>query len=623
MQSVSSRFLAALESPAQPVLYRIELMAVSGFNFPADVEATATASSVKHTYAGSGIADLFFAAGNVVDGQSREAIRYAVCDTDECETDSDFCCVGAEADNLLTPGWWSEVESDSTGVFATPPHIEITYSQPIAANRIRLTTTVAYCGLSRARVAVKYQGEQNYTNLGDWEFMEARTTVDLGMVKEVKAIMVQPLATARGNQPARMLEVEPLLEFSVDTLGSLESYVQSISVEKCSGELRAFEPARPGFGINRISLELSREAPLTPDEGQLIRVLMGFDPSEMLAQGVFLISEVNEGVNSWRITGHGLLSLTAHYQLPDWVFRGHKTSELATAILNWAGFDTGAIVFDLESDDVWDWYILEAGKCSEALNDMALTAGVAIYEDEHAGLHCRNNYGDSVMLIGDSWIADINRTKPQEINYVQVNYGSYLEAAEDEILRASGDLGASAVQSYVYSFSKSPVINVFSPVVNSFRDSDNNDLTLPSITAWYADAYSLNVTLANLTNVAGTFQMTVRGIPLDKSGNEAIYEAKDIASIRRRGVRPYNAPPLYTSSAEAAKAYGDRLLTYMRHASGAMTVAINRPLLHLQLRDVVTVDSGRLGIHGDYLVVAIELELDTTVLQLIPIEAVI
>ena len=621
MQPVSPDFLAEFIGTNQKLEYVVELLESSGFNFPEDVEVTVTASSTKNTYRGSGLVDSFFQGSNVGDGQAGEPHKYAVLDDQGvAKAGGGFRVAGEGA--KYTPGWWSEVRSDGSKNFASPPYVEVTFDPFVEANRIRVSTTSVYPGVHTVNIKAQYQGSSGYTDLGDFLFgTGSRVIADLGEVKKVEKIKVTAIKTKYTYSYARLTEVEPVVEWSAETLGALEDYCEGLQVRKSSGSMSAYTPASPGFGINELTFSLSKECWITPAENQLVVLHVGFN-GELLQQGVFIISEVNEGVDAWNVTAHGVLSLAAYHRYPDSVFQDVKPSVLIASLLEWIGFAAGEISFSLASDAAWEWYIVESGPCDESLRKAAEAFGVAIYEDELGQVHARSSYGAPVMTITDDLIDDISSTKPREINYVAVHYSNIRKGMPDVVLSASAPLAASETKSYIFRISKSPAMELQVPYIESFKDSNNQDLTLPTITAWAADAYSLTVTVQNNVATAGTFTVKLVGTPLDKGSNEAIYEAKDAASIRRRGIRPYEAK-LYTNSTTQAKTYGDKLLKYLQACSGTINLTLNRPAPHLQLRDVVRVNSTLFGINADYVVVTIELDQDETTLGLIPKTAVV
>lgn len=620
MQTVTQDFLDHFNGTEQTLEYRVELLESSGYNFPEGVAISATASSTKNTYRGSGTVDTFFMADNVGDGQAGEPHKYAVCDLGVAKTDNGFLAAGEGA--KYGPGWWSEVRSDVNGDFASPPTLEVVYTPALEANRIRVSTTSVYSGAHTVNIQVWYAGDSAYTDLGDYAFgTGVRVIADLGVVKNVAKIKVSVKKTKTASTYARLTEIEPVVEWSAETLGTLEDWCENIQVRKSSGSVSAYTPASPGFGINELSFSLSKECWITPAENQLVILSAGFG-GELLQQGVFIISEVNEGVDFWNITAHGFLSLAVYHRYPDSVFQNIKPSVLLTTLLEWLGISGDAIDFYLASDTAWEWYIVEGGSCDDTLRQAASALGVAIYENEDGRVQVRSSYGAPVLTITDTIIGDIAQTKPREINYVTVHYGNIRAGREDVVLTGTGALAASETKTFIFRMSKSPCIKLQQPYIESFKDANNNDLTLPTITASAADAYSLTITVRNNVATAGTFTVKLRGVPLDKGSNEAIYEAKDINSIRRRGIRPYEAK-IYTNSATRAQAFGDALLKYLKGCSGALTLTLNRPAPHLQLRDVVRVDSDLFGIHADYTVAEINLNGDETELNLLPKGAVV
>lgn len=624
MQTVTAGFTAHFEGPEPALEFQVELMESSGFNFPEDVDVTVTASTTKNTYSGSGSVDDNFEAGNLADGQAAEPIKYLVLDQAVCTLDAGFCLGGDGA--KYTPGWWSEVKSDATCSFTSAPEVVVEYDPAVEANRIRVSTTTAYSGVKLVNLQAFYDGDPGYTDLGDFDFgTGARVIADLATgatLKDITKIKVTVKSTKAASDYARLTEIEPVVERSLDTLGTLEGYCENIKVRKCSGSVSSYAPASPGFGVNEFSCQLSKVSGVTPAENQLLVVSAGFD-GELLQQGVFIITEARPGPDAWNITARGVLSLAAYNPFPDSVFKDSKISEILERILSWVGISEEEITFTLAADTVWEWYITEHEHGDDVLSKAAEALGVAIYETEDGEVVVRNSYGASVLTIDDDLIADLDKSSPQEINYVIVHYGSIEEGQPDYVLSASAPLEASETKTFVFSYNKAPILDNNPPFIEAFIDEDGEDLTAPTIQEWSADAYSLTIKVVNNVATAGTVSIQMWGTPLDKNAGEAIYEATHSDSIKRRGIRPFEAT-IYTNSATRAKAYGDALLKYLRACGGMLRVTLNKPAPHLQLRDVVTVDSNEYDIDAvDYVISQMDLGEDDTVLVLIPGTAVI
>jgi len=625
MQSVSAGFITHFEG-AEPCLeFQVELMESSGFNFPEDVAVVATATSTKNTYSGSGVEDTNFEASNLADGQAGEPIKYLVLDQAVCTLDEGFC-LGGEG-SKYTPGWWSEDKSEATCSFTSSPEVEVEYDPAVEANRLRVSTTTAYSGVKLVNLQAWYDGDLAYTDLGNFDFgTGARVIADLATgatLKEVTKIKVTVLSTKAASDYARLTEIEPVVERSLETLGTLEDWCENIKVRKSSGSVSSYAPASPGFGINELSFSLSKESGVTPAENQLLVVSAGF-AGELLQQGVFIITEAKPGPDAYNVTAHGILSLAAYHNYPDSVFRDSTISTILKRMLSWVGISEDEITFELAADTEWEWYITEHSHGDDVLSKVAESLGVAVYEAEDGEVYVRSSYGASVLTITDDLIADLDKSSPQEVNYVIVHYGNIEPAQPDYVLSASAPLEESETKTFIFSYSKAPILDDNNPpFVESFVDDEGEDLTLPTILEWSADAYSLTIRVENTVATAGTVSIKMWGTPLDKNAGEAIYEAINNDSVKRRGIRPYEAT-IYTNSATRAKAYGDALLKYLKACGGMLRVTLNKPAPHLQLRDVVTVDSSEYAIDEvDYVISQMDLGPDDTVLALIPGAAVI
>ncbi len=622
MQTVTAGFKAIFARGYQTPQFRVELLESSGYNWPAGVTATYTSSGEKTSDFDT------FAAANVGDGMSAEPAKYLVLDRG-ATIDNAFRFSGPDMRYNL--GWWSDILSGAGKLFVTPPWHNTLYSVAIRCNKLRVTTSKAYSGLKTANVTVWYDGENLAGaghDLGDQDFGTGdRVSIILSAwpdAKLVKQILVTPKETKTASDYARILEIEPMLEWSYDTSGSIEEYVSSLTIEKSSGTIKAYKKAPPGVGINVCKFKLDKGANITPTRNQLVRVYMGWN-DELVSQGIFIISDAVPVPDGYDVTAHGHLSLVKDYPYPDTIYKDRTCQAMLTELLTWTGLGSGDLVFEWKTggNATWGWYVVEGKDTEKTLSDMAEHFNVSVFEDELGKIHVRNDYSAaSVLTIDDDMIASYGRAKPEEINTVVVSYGALAQGSRDVVLSGSVELEASETKEFSFRLSRSPCISLEPVYVESFKDDSETpvDLAPPTLNWYSADAYTVVVSLTNTVATAGTVTLKMYGVPIVVSDKELLYTCEDADSRKRRGKKQHPIT-LFTNSAAQAKLTGDDCLKYLTAARDTLRLTLNRLAPHLQLRDKVTVDSDELGVNADYLVSSCSLTqgANETEVELMPI----
>ncbi|NPV54552.1 MAG: hypothetical protein HPY71_13725 [Firmicutes bacterium] len=617
MQPVSQAFLDEFAGANPKPKIAVSVLASSGFAYAEGLSISATASETKETYPGSGVSDQAFAATNVIEGISSEPKRYAVTDVGTY-TDQGWATYGPGS--KYNPGWWTRQKSDSTGALPSPfPYVQVDYTPYAVASRLRVTTTTAYPGLSYCSLAYRLYGSTQDITVGPLQFVNGRAEYDLGDIKQITRITCYAISTQQPSDYGRVLEVEAVHEIGEDAGLAIEDYVLDARIIKSSGTQQALAPALPGVGLNELRLTLSRDCQWIPKPHQLVQVKMGYG-NELLPQGYYLVSEVSPGLDTIDIIAHGLMSLANNHLVPALVFSGQKRSAIISELLAWSGLANTTVA--LESDDVIDWYIVD-NQCEviRALGDACQALLLAVYEDETGAIVIRDVYGTPVATLEDELIGALGEQTYKPVNHVQVFVTRITEGAQDSVLSASGRLEAGATTTYTFTLSKRPVTRFVSvPWVRSFRSDAGSELPLPEIVDWGASCDSLWIELKNTTQTAGTFEIEMDGVPLLISKDDAVVEAKDDDAIRLYGYYTHDVH-IYTLSTARAQNLASALLNYMSQASRQLKVRINRPAPHLQLRDVITVDSAVAGIQADYVITEISLDLNSTELNLVKKEA--
>jgi len=608
-QSYTDQFNAARRTGA----VEISLIAQSNFNLPEWAEPTATASNQKSAY---------FAPANVVDGESSEPIKYWILGRG-CKLGDGWCLLGSLSKH--NPGWWSSTKSDGSGNFATAPWLEIAYAQAVDANFIRVVTTKVFSGVAGFTLKAWYQGDAGYTTIGSYTFgaLEYSKTVYLGEVKLVTKIKVEVTSTKAATQNAKIVEVEPVLEWSPDST-PVSNFVKSYRINKSSGMNSPGKPAAPGVGANSLSIDFNRDIEdlSAPEENMMVILRQGFG-TDLVEAGRFIIMEPpSETKDGWSCQAYSSLQLSKFQEMPDLIFNNRTTQEIVLYVLTGLGIPEDKITFSLSSNPVWTWYIVQGQSIDQILSTIADHFGVAIYQLEDGSVAVRSSYGSSVATLTDSYIEGLEVLPATVINAVVVHYSIVKKLAEDEVwsLDNSITVPASSSLTYIFPISKSPAIDLKTP---RWTDKAAGVDAYVSISSWRCNGFYLNLTLTNSSGSAQVVPegaLSMRGKPLSLSA-ERVVEVKNQMSIRKIGRREFSTA-LYCASDSVAQGVANKMLSYLNKAATVYRVTLNRPMPHLQLRDVITINSNFFGITDEVVVTNIDLDHGTTSIECIDKEAV-
>lgn len=613
MQSVPSSYTDQFNAARRTGAIEISLIAQSNFNLPEWAEPTASASNSKSSH---------FAPANAVDGESSEPIKYWILGRG-CKLGAGWCLLGDLSKH--NPGWWSSSKSDASGDFSTAPWLEITYAQAVDANFIRVVTTKVYSGVEDFTLKAWYQGDAGYTTIGSYSFgsTEYSKTVYLGEVKQVSKIKVEVNSTKAATQNAKIVEVEPVLEWSPSST-PVSSYVKSYRISKSSGMNSPGKPAAPGVGANSLSIDFNREIEdlSAPAENMMVVLRQGFG-SDLVEAGRFIVMEPpSETKDGWTCQAYSSLQLSKFQEMPDLVFNNRTTREIVLYVLTGLGIPEDKITFALASNPTWTWYIVQGQSIDQILSTIADHFGIAIYQLEDGSVVVRSSYGSSSATLTDSIIAGLTVLPATVINAVVVHYSIVKKEAEDEIWSLDNDISipASSSVTYVFPISKSPAIDIKSP---RWTDKAAGVDAYVSISSWRCNGFYLNLTLTNASGSAKVVPegaLVMRGRPLSLSA-ERVVEVKNLDSIRRIGRREFSTT-LYCASDSVAQSVANKMLSYLNKAATVYRVDLNRPMPHLQLRDVITLNSSFFDISAEVVVTNIDLDQGSTSIECIDKEAV-
>lgn len=594
--------------------FEIGLIARSNFNMPEDMTPTATGSSEK--------SDLF-SADFAIDGETREPFKYWILGRG-CKLGDGWRLLGTGSKHNL--GWWSSNKSDASGDFSAPyPYHETVYSAAVDCNLVRVITTTVYSGIEEFILYLWYEGAGAYTEIGTYTISggDTQATVALAEVKHVTKVKVAVTKTADPEENAKLVEVELALEYSPAT-SAADTYVLDFTIEKGSGESVPGRPAAPGVGANSLDITFDRDVSILaiPSENQIITFKQGFG-DHLISQGSFIVLEPpEETLQGYRCKAYSSLQAAKYYDVPDLIFHNRTTSQICGYILGALGIPDDKVVYSLASDPTWEWYILERSTIGGILAQVADHFGVAIYQTEDGTVHVRSSYGASAYTFTDAVISDISCRPAAAVNVVVVHYCIVSQEAEDSVWELDNDITipASSSVTYVFPLTKSPATAIKSPRLTEEAAAVASDV---AISSWRCNGFYLNLTLANSAGTSKTVPKSgieIRALPLALTA-ERVYEAKNQTSIRKLGRREFETT-LFCASDAVAQGVANQMLVYLNKASKSYKVDLDRPMPHLQVRDVATLDSDTFDVIEDVVLTNIRLSRGATSFEAISKEAV-
>ncbi|MEW6555072.1 MAG: hypothetical protein AB1384_12395 [Actinomycetota bacterium] len=605
MQTPASGYTTEYNKVAHKPTMSVSVLETSHFNLP-EWASMSTSGSASHdeTYLGK---------GQVIDGICAETGKFLVLDT-AAKLDI-YQLFGAD---LHCPaGWWTSIKSDAAGDFASPPYVDVEYNPAVDANGVRVSVTQVYSGAETVVVRAWYDGASDWVTVGTLVFAagEYQKKISLGEVKSILKLRARIDSTKAASDYGRLMEVEPILEWTPGTY-DITPFIESYNLRKSSGDATETAYPTPGVGINTLTVGFNANILdiFTLQENQLILVDQGFGGAHHLDQGVFVMDAPTEDSNTVDITAYSTLQFAKLIECPDRLWEKAKTSYIIKELLSYAGIAASNITTALSSDPLWQWFYIQRQKLDNALMEACRNLGVSVYEDELGQVYIRDQYGSSVMTINDDLIEDYSYIHQRLINHVAVHYSIAKPGLVEDVWHLGSDLSIPAGgTTFVFTLHKTPAIRIQSPQLEEAP-------TGVSLSSWSCDGFVLNVSIANTsgsTQVIESGNMRLRGRPVALS-QEKVYEARDEASIRNLHARTLEITILCGTDAEA-QSIGNKLLNYCKKAADVLRLTLQKPVAHLQLRDVVTVNSTYMGISStDYVVLSIDLDLDGTVIELIP-----
>lgn len=602
MQSVSSGYISALESSPRVWSWKIYI----------DWARNATEPLPESTTASNSLDSTNLPATDLVLGIG-ESVPYAVCDHN---------CL---ANGLWSPfpffgegynrGWWSSSKSDASGQFSSPPYVEIIYTTGNSfrkANIIRVASTRYYSRVSSIRIYYMRSSDSLYQLLGTYELNTYYIEADLPDTYLLKRVKVEVLSTLNPNDYARLTEIDAIWRETIE-----DDRIKSITINK-RGE-HYLSTAVP-YGIAAAS-DLSLE--ITDDDGEFgeggiynsylrpnirISVYLGLRVSgsfEWLQQGVYYAEAdgwERSSTKSIRIRARDNMSLFQNMQCSPNLEISISADNLIKKLATRGHVNLNDMALTSISG-TYDYVFVEGDTIYKSLNDCAQSLLINYWFDETGKFIGRSKsyFPSSIAILDDSDLRAISVSFAERANYVEYET-SKLVTSENQLIGDWEDedgliIAPGQTITLKEEFSKSPILHVTSA---DYYISDDIDVV------YITSAYEWLLIAANNGSANGAiWNVSFQGMPLSKY--DKTYISCDIESMRRDQMRRMNISSKISGlTASEGQAIADNILNYVK--DGAMEISATiAPRPHWQIGDMITINSSRLDISGNYILSEISL----------------
>ncbi|MFA7094733.1 MAG: hypothetical protein WC116_09555 [Thermovirgaceae bacterium] len=605
MQGISQAARDALVSPLRQTTPALE----------AEFVCNATEPAVQSITSSGNLSSTYLPPGDVANGLG-ESFPYCVLDCG-CLADGTWFPFPESGEAEYERGWWSNTTSDANGNFSSPPWIEITYAAAAPwrqANYVRITSSRYYGRIAAFKLWYKRSTDTSWQGGMEHNMTGYELLVSLGAAFNLKALRIEITKTANPNDYARLIEVDAIWRADLSTM------LHAITLRKRREHLISATLPYGNFAATELEMDLIDEAGLFKDGGAYASYRV---PNLHLAASI--------GV--WTGTSYEVIEQGTFYTEPDWSFsEGPRVSFTArdrTRFLQEAdceehlvqGLPT-ALVFkhlahrahictaDMVVEDfptVHPYIWIGGGSVYDAMAELAEAEWADIYFDELGILHIdnKNHFSGAtpIATITDALLASAVIEESLRANYVAYKYTQAELSPRQEVGRLWEEIAAPAGQSKTIlgSFNKQPVPVITSPTL-TYEGSHLE------ITSWWSNGAQWSVTVNNTGDTAETItEISWWGQPLALADpKQAVAQDKDL--IRRHSKRTLEIdPPIISMSASDAQSRANDLLNRLKTGSHRITLEMaSQP--HWQLADVVTVNSTRAKISGNYIIQQIELD---------------
>lgn len=523
-----------------------------------------------------------------------ECRGYAVLDRG-CTADGSWYAIPPEdlASTRLNPGWWSATTSNANREFSDPPYVEVWYpeSRPRKAGLIHVAGARRYGGLGRVRIHYRATGASDWTLLGEYDFDGWYVEAQLPSVLELRAVRVSVLRTAEPNDYARIYEVDALWreEFREGAVSRLDvtrrlEYLAAVgyplgtvAASEVQAEILVDDPSA-------YALYLQPGARLLPYWG-----LLTSEGWEWVGQGAYFADEWAQGTGMLKVRGRDRMGLMALREMPPRLLHRLTLGQALRHVAHYAWVHDDDVVVDSSVDtDPYEWIVMQ-GSPAEATNELARASLHHVWFGVGGELHIRRRTAVPApgATISDAEILGAPELRVQEVaTRVIVDWRAPSRAPCQDL--ASVDAEELTGEAMDLAYSKSPAVAV-----------SGLDFT-GTVSDLLCDEWECTVTASGGQEDE---RLKVLGQPLALT--ERSFKAEDEDLVRRLGSREIRLDcPVWAKA--AGQGFAERILSYLSAFRYRLDLELP-PYPHWEPGDVITLDSDRLHLSGDYLVISISL----------------
>ena len=559
---------------------------------------------------------------DICDGVDFPAFKWAILDS-RVHADEGWRVTGPKT-NGWEKGWWSGAKSDGSGNFATPPIVQVAYSQARKGTKVRICSDSIYGWIKTFNLYYRISAGGSWIQWGGTHTATSELTeIDLGSEQVWWGLRLDILSTNLANDwarvgeldfvwqediSARVIEVTMRRERELNNQGTLPlghaaAASLDLKLENSDRHLSRHNTTSPYYGYLRENIRLEL------DYGYWTGLAYEYIP-----QGIFYVDEwpdssaidvaVRGRDGSKFLQGTSCGPNLYEGRRRDWIAKDlcHRANLRAEQLVVDAMAQTAAYVWFDATQTLWD-----------ALLELAVAERGAFYFDE-AGVF---RFENSTHLAGHAKVLDLGTathiisgslTEREKCNVVVVEVPPPVLAAEQDLWTNPEELTivAGSPQTFSGTWSKAPaqaVTNVVVPVEQVIADV-HTPVWIDYVWNWH-DRYGFSITFSSASGSAVVEQsaLKVLGLTVDL-GAVVSATAEDANAIRRAGERKELRLTIpWTSS--AAQIYADALLAAYAEPTPLLTLE-TVALPHLQIGDRVGIVYAALGVSANYYIVSIE-----------------
>lgn len=218
-KTLSTTFESAITATAQYVKPRV----IVDFQDSRHLQNVSITTNSAHSSSAQGDLGYFFTKEDLLSSSQYETFCWGVCgaldnDGDIITASGKYVAMPSSLDDDLKFGWWSGTTSDASGLFATNPYVDITFTAT-TINKIRIVTPSNLGQIKQFTVAVISAGSGtvlNKTYTFNTAINEFEKLINLNQTySDINRILVTVVSTKNALDYARILSVSPLYQVDI------------------------------------------------------------------------------------------------------------------------------------------------------------------------------------------------------------------------------------------------------------------------------------------------------------------------------------------------------------------------------------------------------------------------